>query len=81
MQNESCPIYVYVPQIREAATVMLSGGINFAFMNGEQVLQCVAVCCSVLQCVVVWCSEVQCGAVWGSVVQRDAVGGHSCRLL
>jgi len=29
----------------------------------QNVLQCVAVCCSVLQCGAVWCSVVQCDAV------------------
>jgi len=37
------------------------------------VLQCVAVCCSVLQCVAMCCNVVQCGIVWCSVVQRAAV--------
>jgi len=47
------------------------------------VMQCVAVCCSVLQCVAVWyrvlrygavwCGLVQCVAVWRSVLRSGAV--------
>ena len=42
-------------------------------MSGDDVLQCVAVCCSVLQCVAVCCSVLQCVAVCSSVQQCVAV--------
>ena len=44
----------------------------------EQVLQCVAVCCSVLQCVAVCCSVLQCVAVCCSVLQCIA---ECCSVL
>jgi len=40
----------------------------------RQVLQCVAVCCSVLQCVAVCCSVLQCDAVHSSTLQSVAAG-------
>ena len=39
---------VYV--VREAATVMLSGGINFAFMNGEQIFELQRSIVSLMMC-------------------------------
>jgi len=39
----------------------------------DNVLQCVAVCCSVLQCVAVCCSVLQCVAVCCSVLQERRV--------
>ena len=41
-------------------------------LRHEDVLQCVAVCCSVLQCVAVCCSVLQCVAVCCSVLQCAA---------
>jgi len=58
-----------------AAKMKTSGMLAPNTWPSPQVLQCVAVCCSVLQCVAVCCSELllQCVAVHCSVLQCVAL--------
>jgi len=61
-----------------ATPTLLHLEINERLVSRLNVLQCVAVCCSVLQCVAVYCSVLQCVSVCCSALQCVAAccSGH-----